>query len=149
MNPAYPDLLPVMSDEEYHNLKADIERSGLQIPIEIDAETREILDGWHRYKACRELGITLSAGQMRERRFSSEEERKWFCISLNLNRRHLSQSQKAAFIVEYKLGPEREKAKERQRLNGRQSWGKKSNPPILGDSIPRHGAATEILAQTF
>jgi hypothetical protein len=156
MNPAYPDLLPVMTDEEYHNLKADIAANGLKIPIEIDAETREILDGWHRYKAWLELGRAPSELPVRERRFASEEERTWFSLSLNILRRHLAVSQVAAYIVEYRLAPEERKALERKRAGAQEGGqtagrGRPANSlgPISDQGYSRAPKSTETLAKEF
>jgi ParB-like chromosome segregation protein Spo0J len=152
MTPAYPDLLPAMSDDDYQRLKADIAANGLKIPIEIDAQTHEILDGWHRYRAWLELGRPPSELPVSERRFASEEERKWFSLSLNLLRRHLTVSQLAAYITEYRLVPEERKALERKREGGRENGrGRpaKKDPSTLMEPIPGSGEATEILAKEF
>lgn len=84
-------LLSPLSPEDYESLRADIARHGVKIPVEYD-EDNNILDGHHRVAICRELGIidwprfvrkNLSEGQKREH-----------ALSLNVNRRQLSQSEK-------------------------------------------------------
>lgn len=52
----YADVMPDMSDEEFDALKRSIEEDGLKHPIEV-TEDGVIVDGHHRFKACRELGI--------------------------------------------------------------------------------------------
>jgi hypothetical protein len=148
MKPAYPDLLPALTDEEYARLKNAIEKEGLLIPIEIDADKpEEILDGWHRYLICQELGREISDQQKTPRRFADEAARKWHCVSLNVNRRQLTKSQIAMYIVDYKLEPEEQKAKERQRANGRNSRFRgedKMSRALLPYSFPETGKAVAL-----
>lgn len=56
VNPEYEKLLPKMSGEEFAELKASIQAEGKHYPI-VANEDLEILDGYHRFKACVELGI--------------------------------------------------------------------------------------------
>lgn len=49
-------LMPPLSQDEYDMLKADIAVRGVQVPVEFD-DQGNVLDGHHRLKACRELGI--------------------------------------------------------------------------------------------
>lgn len=49
------DLFPPMTDEEYQALKEDIARNGHQLPIVLYEGM--VLDGCHRLRACKELGI--------------------------------------------------------------------------------------------
>ena len=79
-------LLPDLRPDEYAALKADIARRGVLVPIEVDADTGEVLDGHHRLRIARELGTkppTVS------RHFASDEDRIAHVIALNLKRRHL------------------------------------------------------------
>jgi len=54
----YADIMPDMSDEEYHTLKASIRQNGFDetIPIIVD-EDGQVVDGHHRFRACRELDV--------------------------------------------------------------------------------------------
>ena len=52
----YAHVMPPMSAEEYAEFKDDIAARGVMVPVEYD-EAGNILDGHHRVKACRELGI--------------------------------------------------------------------------------------------
>ncbi len=51
----YAEQFPLMEGAEYERFKRDIERNGLIDPITV--RDGLILDGRHRYRACRELGI--------------------------------------------------------------------------------------------
>ena len=47
--PAYGDLLPPLSTDEFNALKADTKANGIRDPICVD-ENGEILVGHHRFK---------------------------------------------------------------------------------------------------
>ena len=87
MKAAYPELMPRLSAEEFDALKADISKRGVQVPIEVDADTNEILDGYHRHQACLLLGIKQIPTI--KRTFQSEAERKEHALKLNILRRHM------------------------------------------------------------
>ena len=46
---------PAMSDEDFQALKDDIEVNGQREPVMIFEGM--VLDGWHRYRACIDLGL--------------------------------------------------------------------------------------------
>jgi ParB-like chromosome segregation protein Spo0J len=50
---------PQMTPQEYERLKQSIKEYGLQEPIHVMADGKTIIDGHHRYRACKELGIEL------------------------------------------------------------------------------------------
>ena len=88
-------VMPELTDEEYSELKADIAKRGVMIPIEYD-EHGNILDGYHRLKICEELGIkdfprVIRAGM-------TESEKLTHARKLNMARRHLTQEQRRALI---------------------------------------------------
>lgn len=100
------NIFPMMGDEEYSALVADIKANGQREPIW--TYLGKIIDGRNRYKACLEIGI-----EPRCREWYGNGSLVAFVVSLNLNRRHLTSSQKAmiALEVEKQLAIE---AKERQ-----------------------------------
>src|ERR1039458_7677327 len=82
-------VFPEMTPAAFAALKADIEKHGLR---ERDIYTYEgkILDGRHRYRACTEIGgiaYDLVAFE------GDDAGAREFCVSQNLYRRHLSESQ--------------------------------------------------------
>ena len=100
-------VFPMMRGEEYQQLLHDIQEHGLREPILLC--DGQILDGRNRFRVCREIGIEPAF-------------RKWdgkggsplsVVLSLNLHRRHLTSSQRAAIAVEILPMLEAE-AKERQ-----------------------------------
>ena len=80
------NVMPPLSEGEYKALKASIEKSGVLVPVEVDEDTGELLDGHHRLKICQELGIEAPRVL---RSFKRDEDRKEHALTLNLMRRHL------------------------------------------------------------
>jgi ParB-like chromosome segregation protein Spo0J len=105
-----------MAPDEYSALKADIAAHGLREPIWV--YQGQIIDGRNRYRACRELGIDPPT-----REWDGNGSLVRFVLSLNLHRRHLSSSQRAALAadIEPMLAAE---AKERQRQHGKTAPGR-------------------------
>jgi len=113
---AIPEMLPA----EFSALKADIESRGLIVPIE--TYKGQLLDGRHRFKACKELGIEPDAVEVDLNDMSAAE----YVWSMNGVRRNLTPGQRACVAVE--LLPELSKAaKERQREHGGTAPGQKKN----------------------
>lgn len=88
-------IMPALGEEEYKELKEDIARRGVMIPIEFD-EHGNVLDGHHRLAICAELGIkdypkVIRAGM-------TEEEKRIHARKLNMARRQLSQEQRRELI---------------------------------------------------
>lgn len=84
-------LFDELPDDEYQALKADIAEHGPLVPLEYD-EAGNLLDGHHRLRACRELGIKDYPTVVR--RFASDAEREEHIVALNVRRRHLTGAQK-------------------------------------------------------
>ena len=56
--PARYQVLPPLQEAAYQSLRADIERHGVLVPIDVDEEG-EILDGHNRQAIADELGSTV------------------------------------------------------------------------------------------
>jgi len=87
LSAAFPGMAPL----DFVELLNDIRENGVQQPITIFEDM--VLDGWHRFRACSQLGIECPSQP-----FTGTSPVK-FVLSLNLNRRHLTQSQKASAVV--------------------------------------------------
>lgn len=83
---------PAMTDEDFAGLVKDIKTHGQRMPITIYED--QVLDGWHRYRACQQLGFP----PMLEEFTGSDPVA--FVLSLNLKRRHLTASQRAMIAAE-------------------------------------------------
>jgi hypothetical protein len=86
------DLFPTMSDGDLTELAEDIKRNGLLDPI-ITFEDK-ILDGRHRFKACRVAGVDPVFQPF------EGEDPVAYVVSKNLHRRHLTASQRAVIANE-------------------------------------------------
>lgn len=81
------NIFPLITGEDFVSLKQDIREKGLLEPIwMIDGM---ILDGRNRFRACQEVGV-----EPRFREYVGKDPR-GFVISLNLERRHLNEAQRA------------------------------------------------------
>lgn len=85
------NIWPMMGEEQYQELKSDIEQNGCINKIWL--YEGKILDGRNRYKACQELNQHFSFLEYKG------DEPIQFAISLNMKRRHLTSAQKAALAV--------------------------------------------------
>jgi len=104
----YAMLLPMLSSDEKITLKKHIQENGLLNPIVL--YEGKILDGRNRYEICLELGITPTTKEY------SGDNPLAYVVGQNIERRHLSPSQKAAIAVKLEpLFAEENKKKEKQR----------------------------------
>ena len=90
----------MMSATEFESLKADIKHNGLFEPIW--QHEGKIIDGRNRYQACVETGVTPHF-----REWDGIGSLTAFVVSLNLHRRHLTESQRgmvAAKLANIELG---------------------------------------------
>lgn len=131
INPEYEKILPKLSEEEYEALKNSIKENGQLYPIIVNEED-VILDGHHRYKACKELGIEP---KIERRTFQDKLLEKKFVIEVNLKRRHLLPFQRAEMGMAL-LEIEKELARQRK-LAGK----------TLGSIETKVGRATEIVGK--
>lgn len=96
------DALPPMTPKEYVELVEDIRANGLMHPcvvIRVDDGSDLLLDGRHRERACRELGIEPQYERL------EVTDPIAFVLSANLHRRHLDEGQRALIATELaKLG---------------------------------------------
>jgi len=130
------NIFPEMLTFEYEALKDSIDNNGLIEPIWI--YKGEIIDGRHRYKACCELGI-----EPKYQEWDGKGSLKGFIVSLNVNRRHLTSSQRAVIAL-VALPELEEKAKQAQ------SHGKTAPGVTLAEKIPEaFGESTQIAAKIF
>jgi ParB-like chromosome segregation protein Spo0J len=85
----FADAFPMMTDQEYRELVADIKARGQHEPIV--RYQGKILDGRNRYKACRELGIKPIYNDFE----GDDAAALAFVISMNLMRRHQDETGRA------------------------------------------------------
>lgn len=90
----YANIFPMMSADEFQSLVEDLREFGLRDKIWLFQG--QILDGRNRYIGCQKAGIIPVFQTFR----GTEESALQAVLSWNLERRHLSSSQKAAVGVE-------------------------------------------------
>ena len=81
------NVFPLLEGEEFDALVADIQASGLCEAVWL--YQGQILDGRNRYRACQELGLDCAT------RDYLGNDPLGFVLSMNLQRRHLDESQRA------------------------------------------------------
>lgn len=89
------NILPEMKEEAYVSLKNDIEKNGFDNKFPIYIYQDEIIDGWNRFKACKELEVT----PIYKHFTGSSLEALTFILRTN-NRRDLSSSQRACLAAD-------------------------------------------------
>lgn len=82
------EIFPLLEDGELVGLANDIESNGLREAIWLHQDGR-ILDGRNRYRACELIGVTAHYRTYRG------DDPVGFVVSLNLHRRHLTESQRS------------------------------------------------------
>lgn len=93
------DIFPLMEGDDYNSFVADIKTNGLREPIWIFED--KILDGRNRWRACKDAKV-----EPKTREYKGNDAL-GFVVSLNLKRRHLSESQRGmvgARIANLSLG---------------------------------------------
>ena len=147
-------LLPDLSPDEFKKLKADIEKNGQVEPIwvEVGLEAKDaiILDGRHRLRACKELGIKPHFKQYSH--YPREEKKPPlsqadFIWSKNVLRRHLTADQRAAIAAKWS-DAEKEAAKERQRQHSGTAPGRPGNTPVESNKSVREALAEKAQVST-
>ena len=99
-------IFPAMSSEEFAALCADIQGNGLL--VDIDVIGTEVIDGWHRHRACVVTGVAPRYSAL-----GTVPDLVSFVKAKNFSRRHLSAGQMAlvaADLVHFAHGGARRKA---------------------------------------
>lgn len=132
----FADIFPMMDEIDFTNLKKDIKENGFDKERPIILYEKKILDGRNRFKACKELNVKpIFINYEGESPLS-------YVISNNLDRRHLTESQRAVIGV-VALPLLEEEARKRQGT-------KISLPQKIGELKDKHsGEATQITANQF
>lgn len=124
-------IFPMMADDELRELAADIKKNGLREPI--TTYDGKILDGRNRERACR-----MAKVEPKTRSWRGGGSPIAYVLSLNLQRRHLSQTQRA-FAAEKALPLFAAEAKKRMKT------GRKGDPDQLIDQgLATAGAAASV-----
>ena len=88
-----------MPDEDFQNLLKSVERDGFKDPIIRMIDT-QVLDGWHRYRAAKELNL-LRKLRFRQWNEQYEGDPAAFVLARNIERRHLTPGQRGQIVVSF------------------------------------------------
>jgi hypothetical protein len=131
------NLFPMMTEEEYQGLKADIAEHGQR--EDITEWCGKIIDGRNRLRACEELGIEPLIAEL-----DAEHDPYAYVISHNLHRRHLDVSQRsviAAKMATLKRGGDRKT----DEFKGSKDTSIESASKLLNVSEPSVKRAKQVL----
>ena len=87
-------IFPMLEKDKLQELADDIKEHGLMCPIEV--YDGQIIDGRNRWEACKLAGVKPGTVQV------ATDDPVSYVLSLNLKRRHLTKSQRAAAAVKAK-----------------------------------------------
>jgi hypothetical protein len=93
----YASLVPPISEQVYQTIRQSIKDNGQWVPI-ITNPQLIILDGYTRFKACKEIGLVP---RIMIREFEGPLLEKQFIIQINRNRRHLTPFQRIELECKY------------------------------------------------
>jgi hypothetical protein len=91
---------PAYGEEDLAKLASDIRDHGMRLPIKLFED--RVLDGRNRVEAARKAGLTLVPSEKFEGTF---DEARDLVVSLNMVRRHLTPSQRAAIAADLATMP--------------------------------------------
>ena len=94
----FADLLPLVEGKQFEELVASVEENGLLNPIILFGG--RILDGRNRFRALERLGRKPILGVETQNFLGDEEEALRLVVGLNVQRRHLSASQRAMIAAD-------------------------------------------------
>ena len=139
------NIFPLMTGTEFDALKADIAAHGQREPIWLHQDGR-IVDGRNRHRACVELGIAP-----RFQTWDGDGSLVAFVVSLNLHRRHLTESQRAmiaAKLATMEHGGDRKSESKDQLISRSEAAGmlSVSVPSLQRARVVYTGGAPELVA---
>ena len=88
-----------MPEEDFENLLKSVEAEGFKDPV-IRMIDEQVLDGWHRYRAAKELNL-LRKLRFRQWDEKDEGDPREFAYARNMHRRHLSISLRSQIAVSF------------------------------------------------
>ncbi|MFA6103624.1 MAG: ParB N-terminal domain-containing protein [Victivallaceae bacterium] len=126
------DAFPLPEGKEFEQLKRSIEAEGQQIPVIM--YKGKLLDGRSRWRACRKLGIAVKAVE-----WNGTGNLEDLIISLNLHRRYMTASQRAALAVKLLPALEQQAAERRGARNDI-----REKIPLCGKAVDLAGAKVGV-----
>lgn len=108
---------PKIGGEQFAELKADIAKNGIRLPILVNSKRDTVLDGRNRLMAAHDLKLADKDVPI-EVFDGTEDEAVAQIISRNIHRRHLTDEQRVSLVVKL-LGPQLTKEAEARERAGK------------------------------
>lgn len=137
-------LFPEMDEQAFHELKDDIGRNGLQMPILI--YQGKVVDGRHRLLACMELGVVP---RYEELVAANDDAVIDAVVGINLKRRHMTDGQRsfiAAKLANRPRGSNQHTAGAVSQTEAAKNLGISVDTLARGKKVLKHGAPELIEA---
>ena len=113
-NNTFSELVPEMTTQEYDDLVNSIRKQGVRQPIHILSD-KTVLDGRHRVRACKEIGINEIQALSHE---LTEDEAIRFVTDTAVERRNLTSAQKIDIVLRSEDLIDNLKSEARERATG-------------------------------
>lgn len=133
IDPEFENLIPPISEEENDQLRKNIERDGCRDPLV--TWNGILVDGHHRYKICRELGVPFTTVDLD---VPSRSMAKIWAIKNQQGRRNLKESQRAMMAA---------KLADLYGGSARREPGEAAEEPLGDDHANLHDAASKVSEQ--
>ena len=135
-NNTFSELVPEMTTHEYDDLVNSIRKQGVRQPIHILSD-KTVLDGRHRVRACKEIGINEIQALLHELDVTKAVE---FVVDTAVERRNLTSAQKIDIVLRSEELIRELEDEARHRMNS----GAKLTP---GSLEPRVGKVNERIGE--
>jgi N6-adenosine-specific RNA methylase IME4 len=131
-------ILPQLHADELARLTASIQERGVEVPIVVD-EAGQIIDGHHRAMIADSLGVDY---QKDTRRGLSEWEKRLLAITLNVDRRQLTDAQRV--VVGRRIEPDIAERTRARQAHGMTAPGRNASAQLRGSVETRDEVATAV-----
>jgi len=140
INPKIEKYIEPLNEKQFEKLKRSIKEDGLLTEIEVMPDGT-IVDGHHRYKACKELGIKPRIKVLQN--ITTVEQAIDYTYKVNILRRQMNKFQIAEWAYKRRYWEEREKALERKKRGLPSNEGKAETAEKIAEEIPISRATFE------
>lgn len=140
-HPMAKEVMIPLSTEDWLRLRESIQRYGIRVPLSI-LRNGTVLDGHHRLEIAQELGIPHVPVQVLD--LAEERDQLVWMIRANLDRRQLTEGQRAVMAKRLYELEQRRASERRAQAPGLPLGTKKSHV----ENFPQQGRARELAAQT-
>lgn len=139
------DGLEPMTEEDFFRLKDHIKKNGIMTPLIVKelADSYRIIEGHHRLRAAKELGLTEVPVQYLQKNLSAKAERE-LAVKANLLRRQISNKDKEKLLFQYYL-----KDLQDHRVGGLFKESKTKSTTQVANEVDLHPKAVQRMKKTL